>query len=78
MNQKNWPGLTAGVYELFAQNAPLFETPKNVWTAQEMAIVYLIYNAYTGLNEKDNGCGGCRQSKVQLVRKAYEEYKQTL
>jgi len=75
---KNVPGLTAEVYELFQQNAHLFETPKNVWQPNEMAEVYKIYNAYTGQNEKDNGCGGCRQSKVQLVRRAYEEYKKTL
>jgi hypothetical protein len=75
---KNWPGLTAEVYALFAQHAHLFQTHKNVWSAEEMAIVYSIYNAYTGLKEKDTGCGGCRQGKVQLVRKAYEEYKQSL
>ena len=75
---KNQPGLTAEVYELFNTHSALFDTPKNVWQPNEMAIVYKIYNAYTGLNEIDQGCGGCRQSKVQLVRRAYEEYKTTL
>lgn len=78
MINKNKPGLTALVYELFSQNSHLFEKPKNTWTAAEMAIVYQIYNSYMGANEKDSGCSGCRSGKVQLVRKAYEEYKTTL
>lgn len=70
--------LTSEVYELFHEHKNLFERPKGVWQAYEMAIVYDIYNKLTGKNDKDTGCGACRTNHVNLVRKAFEEYKKSL
>lgn len=72
------PGLTAEVYELLQEHGHLFERPRGVWQANEMAIVYRICNAYTGKNDRDTGCGSCRTNHVNKARKIYEEYKKTL
>ena len=75
---KPQPGLTQEVYALLFQNHALLDSPKQVWSKEEMQIIYKIYNAYTGEQASDSGCGGCRSSKVNKVRKIYEEYKSTL
>lgn len=75
---KPQPGLTQEVYALLFQHHALLDTPKQVWTSDEIKIIYQIYNAYTGEQARDGGCGGCRTSKVNKVRKIYEEYKKTL
>lgn len=72
------PGLTQEVFALIFANQALLESPKQVWSQEEMKTIYAIYNAYTGEQAKDSGCGGCRSSKVNKVRKIYEEYKKTL
>lgn len=75
---KPQPGLTQEVFALLNEHYHLLESPKQVWTSQEMKIIYAIYNAYTGEQAQDNGCGGCRSSKVSRVKKIYEEYKRAL
>jgi hypothetical protein len=70
--------LTSEVYALFNEHGHLFERPKNVWTQDQMAIVYLIYNTLTGKMDKDTGCSSCRTTHVNHVRRAYEQYKTTL
>lgn len=72
------PGLTAEVFALINEHHQLLETPKHVWQPDEIKALYAIYNAYTGEKATDNGCGGCRQSKITKVRKIYEEYKKTI
>ena len=78
MNQPNQPGLTAEVYELIRQNEPLLSKPRQVFQPHEMTGLYQIYNAYTGENKRDGGCGACRTNIVNRVRKIYEEYKNSL
>jgi hypothetical protein len=76
--QAKEPGLTSEVYALIQEYEPLLSKPKGVWQAPEMAIIYKIYNLYTGSNDKDSGCGACRTNHVNRVRRIYEEYKKTL
>lgn len=70
--------LTSEVYELFNEHGHLFERPKNVWTSEQMATVYRIYNTLTGKNDRDTGCSSCRTTHVNHVRRAYEQYKNSL
>ena len=77
-NTQNEKGLTSRVYELLQEHGHLFERPKGVWSAEQMAIVYEITNEYEGKQDKDTGCPSCRTNHVNLARKIYAEYKATL
>ena len=70
--------LTSEVYELFNNHQELFERPRQVWTQDQMAIVYQIYNTILNKQDKDTGCGSCRTTHVNFVRRAYEQYRKTL
>ena len=72
------PGLTAEVYQAIQETEPLLTSPRQVFQAHEMAQMYKIYNLYTGENKRDGGCGACRTSVMNKVRKIYEEYKRSL
>lgn len=70
--------LTAEVYALFHEHGHLFEKPRNVWTQDQMATVYQIYNTLLNKQDRDTGCSSCRTTHVNYVRRAYEQYKKTL
>jgi hypothetical protein len=72
------PGLTAEVYQAIQEAEPLLSKPRQVFQSHEMTSLYKIYNLYTGEAKRDGGCGACRASVVNKVRKIYEEYKATL
>jgi hypothetical protein len=76
--QKPTPGLTSEVYALIQANEHLLSRPKQVFQRDEMNQLYKIYNAYHGENKQDSGCGACRTTTVNKVRKIYEEYKKTI
>jgi hypothetical protein len=78
MNKYNQPGLTAEVYALIQEHEALLTKTKGVWQPGELAPIYKIYNAYTGENKLDAGCGACRSNIVNKVRLIHEEYKRTL
>ena len=78
MNRHNHPGLTAEVFELIQTHEELLKKPKGVWQPGELTPIYAIYNAYTGEQKYDQGCGSCRTGVVNKVRAIYEEYKKTL
>jgi hypothetical protein len=78
MNKYNQPGLTAEVFALILKHEELLKKPKGVWQPGELAPIYAIYNAYTGENKQDAGCGACRTGVVNKVRAIYEEYQKTL
>jgi hypothetical protein len=75
MNRHNQPGLTSEVCALLQQHEELLSKPKGVWKPGELAPIYAIYNAYTGENKLDQGCGACRTGVVNKVRLIHEEYK---
>lgn len=76
INKEN--GLTAEVYAAIQEAEPLLKQPRQVFQAHEMALMYKIYNLYTGENKKDGGCGACRTNIMNKVRKIYAEYQATL
>ena len=59
--------------ELISLNEHLLDKPRAAFQAYEMTIIYLMYNLITGENKKDVGCGSCRASTVNRVRKYYNE-----
>jgi len=63
--QTKEPGLTSEVYQAIQEAEPLLKSPRQVFQA-------------TGQNKQDGGCGACRTSVMNKVRKIYEEYKKTL
>ncbi len=76
--QPKEPGLTAEVFQAIQEAEPLLTQARQVFQAHEMAQMYKIYNLYTGQLKRDSGCGACRTSVMNKVRKIYEEYKKTL
>ena len=78
MNTNTQPGLTAEVFAAIQEAEPLLKQPRQVFQAHEMALMYKIYNLYTGENKKDGGCGACRTNIMNKVRKIYAEYQATL
>lgn len=77
MTPPNQPQLTSEVFELLKEHEHLLIKPKGVWQPYELIPMYAIYNAYTGENKKDNGCGSCRKTVVNKVRLIHEEYKKS-
>ena len=59
--------------ELISLNEHLLSRPKGTFQSYEMTIIYMIYNLITGEKKKDQGCGACRASVVNRVRKYYNE-----
>jgi hypothetical protein len=67
-----------GWEDLIKSNVAILTDPKKkIWDPDELAIVYEIVNLHDGTNEVDTGCGMCRRSKVQRVRKIVETYIKT-
>ena len=64
------------VKALFDQHRAWFETDKKIWQSEELQVVYLIFNLATGENRRDTGCGSCRRSVVNRVKKMYQQEKQ--
>jgi len=44
----------------------------------DQIMIYGIYNHITSENKRPNGCGSCLRSTLNVVKQAYEKYKQTL
>jgi hypothetical protein len=64
--------------EFISLNEHLLIRPKGSFQSYEMQIIYTMYNLITGERKKDSGCGSCRASTVNRVRKYYtEQYLKT-
>jgi hypothetical protein len=59
--------------ELIRVNEHLLNRPKQAFQGYEMTIMYMMYNLITGERKHDTGCGACRTSTVNRVRKYYNE-----
>lgn len=61
------------VYALLEKHKDWFATKdKKVWQPEELAITYEIFNLHFGENRVDTGCGSCRRSVINHVRKMYK------
>ena len=66
------------LHELISLNEHLLSRPRGTFQTYEMTIIYMMYNLITGERKKDGGCGSCRASTVNRVRKYYtEQYLKT-
>lgn len=50
---------------------------KNIWSAEEMEIIYAINNAYDSTNLVDTGCNSCRRHAVARCRNIWETFKKS-
>jgi hypothetical protein len=62
------------IIEAFEANGHLYTPKKRIWTADELALTYHLYNLHWNESRVDTGCGSCRRSIIAHVRKLYENY----
>ena len=54
--------------ELIAKGTAWFTIRKSVWSEQEIADIYRLYNACTGESKKDTRCPSCRRNTITALR----------
>jgi hypothetical protein len=65
--------MTPEVRKMLEEKAHWYETNgKKIWQPEELLYTYQIFNLHFGENRQDTGCGSCRRSVVNHVRKLYQ------
>lgn len=48
---------------------------KNIWSEEEMAMIYAINNGWDGTSTIDTKCGSCRRHAIARCRNIWEIFK---
>jgi hypothetical protein len=51
----------------------LFHLSRRVYHGEDLALCYRIYNLHYGENRMDSGCGSCRRSVINHLKKLYND-----